>query len=336
MPVFNTEEKFLREAIDSILCQTYTNFEFIIIDDASNKETQSILEYYENIDKRIMLIKNGTNLGITKNLNKGFKVAKGKYIARMDADDISVNGRLEKQLKYMEGHPDVVVLGGCAKLIGDVDNYPNLFGYIGMNFDQDRELRKIRLSINNDGVIHPTAFIRKELMDKNNLYYDEKILKAQDYELWTRCIEYGKIVVLPEVLLKYRVHEGQISIQASDKQKRFKDIVRIRMLKKLGEFSQNEKKILLTFCDLNYQYSYIEYSKLLNKMIKINSKIKVYNPKKYRKEMIYRLIILLKQKNFIEIFKEKQIFYPSMWIYFMKLEICKINRYLFVKELMKK
>ena len=109
MPVYNTKEKFLREAVESILNQTFTDFEFIIINDGSDSITEDIILSYK--DLRIKYLKNEQNLGIVQSLNKAVKTAKGKYIARMDADDISMPHRLEKQYEFMENHPQCGVCG---------------------------------------------------------------------------------------------------------------------------------------------------------------------------------------------------------------------------------
>ena len=117
MPVYNVEISMLEEAVNSILSQTFQDFEFIIIDDASNDDTYNYLNGIK--DERIILIRNSEHLGITKSLNIGLKEAKGKYIARMDGDDISLPQRFEKQYEYMESHPDVIVCGTGVEIFGE-------------------------------------------------------------------------------------------------------------------------------------------------------------------------------------------------------------------------
>ena len=116
MAVYNGE-KYLRSAIDSILSQTYIDFEFIIIDDCSTDNTANILESYT--DSRIQIIRNEKNLRLPASLNKGLKIAKGKYIARMDADDIAMPDRFEKQVKYLEAHQEVAVIGGSFQVFNE-------------------------------------------------------------------------------------------------------------------------------------------------------------------------------------------------------------------------
>ena len=122
MSVYNTNKSFLAEAIESILNQTYPNFEFIIIDDNSTDGSLSIIEQYMSKDDRIVLIKNKTNIGLTKSLNKGLKLAKGQYIARMDADDVSLPDRFKQQIEYMENNSHVTVIGGIAYSGAEVTN----------------------------------------------------------------------------------------------------------------------------------------------------------------------------------------------------------------------
>ena len=116
MSVYNAS-KFLNEAIESILNQTYKNFEFIIIDDGSTDNSTQIIEKYKKIDERIVFIENEKNVGLTKNLNKAIKLSTSDYIARMDADDISDVKRLEKQIKFLQENKDISIVGSCAKYI---------------------------------------------------------------------------------------------------------------------------------------------------------------------------------------------------------------------------
>lgn len=201
MSVYNTKERYLKEAIESILFQTYKKFEFIIIDDGCNQDTVRILESY--VDDRIRLIHNVSNLGLTKSLNIALKAANGKYIARMDADDVSYKQRLQKQYEYMEQHQDVDVLGSWYRIGNSIRKCEGTIS---------SEWRWVRMLFGNHGIVHSTAFIRRNFLDKNCLEYDETMKKAQDYKLWVDCLKHGaKIRVYPEALICYRIHDGQIS-----------------------------------------------------------------------------------------------------------------------------
>lgn len=187
---------YLYKAIDSILAQTFTNFEFIIIDDCSDDGSSEVLEKYALRDGRIKLLKNRTRMGLGANLRGGVKAAHGEWIARMDADDISINTRLERQYDYVKLHPETDIVGSFAT---DIDE----------NGKQISE-RKVPTTHNNIvkyiwacPIIHPTAFIRKFSLMQVGSYGTEK--RRQDYALWFRCAAAGlNFANIPEPLLKYR------------------------------------------------------------------------------------------------------------------------------------
>ncbi len=178
MSVYNGK-KYLRESIESILNQTYENFEFLIIDDGSTDESIEILQYYLKIDKRIKLIVNKSNQGLSSNLATGVDLAATTWIARMDADDISIKNRLELQMNYIISHPDLDILGGYAI---DIDENGN-----------ELEPRKVPTShekisslIWTCPFIHPTVMFRREAIIKAGSY-NKKLIRRQDYDLWFRC-----------------------------------------------------------------------------------------------------------------------------------------------------
>lgn len=240
MSVYNTRREYLCDAIDSILNQTYKNFEFIIIDDGSNEETKAILEEYH--DDRIKVVTNEKNIGLTKSLNIGLSMAQGKYIARMDADDISVVNRLELQYNYMEEHSDIAVLGGWTSAEGKVFRHDGKL---------PSECRKVRMLFQNNGISHPTAFIRKAFLEEHNICYDESILKSQDYMLWVDILlANGKLEVLSKVLLDYRIHDEQISKTQHDEQNYYvKQIRKKQLILLIDECSQREEEQFLNFSE---------------------------------------------------------------------------------------
>ena len=202
MSVYNGA-KFLAEAIDSILAQTFTNFEFIIIDDASSDNSLHIINSYE--DARIVLIQNNKNIGLTKSLNIGIAKAKGKYIARMDADDISMPKRLEKQFDFMEEHPEFAFCGTRAKTINDVGDQVNFFKE---PLDSNKILGTLLLK---NCFFHSSLIIRTEKLLKVS-GYNENYKYAQDYKLYLELFKnkcYG--TNLKEQLLVYRVLNSNIS-----------------------------------------------------------------------------------------------------------------------------
>lgn len=282
MSVYNTKEDYLREAIESILNQTLREFEFIIINDASNEQTINILDQYN--DDRILRIDNEVNLGLTASLNKGLSIARGEYIARMDADDISYPNRLELQYQYMQKHPNVAILGGWTKSNGKISKYQ---GHASSKW------RKVRMLIENVGIAHPTAFMRTDFLKKYNLAYDISIKKSQDYDLWTRCLEYGNIAVCPHVILEYRVHDEQISIVNTDEQAIAKKQIRTRILENIGvDFSDEELEQFLNLENITLEPVRLSY--LLEKIIKANTNKGYYDSGilKYELTFVWLKIIL--------------------------------------------
>lgn len=198
MPVYNCE-LYIKEAIESILNQTFSDFEFIIIDDASSDSTVSIIKSYN--DTRIKLIEKPQNSGYTNSLNFGLSIAKGEYIARMDGDDISLPERFAKQVAFLDQNARVILVGTFFKTIGEdkIITVPE--------YHED-----IKLAMLKDCCIgHPTVMMRKGYLDKFSFNYNQKKEPAEDYDLWTRLLTVGELHNLQEVLLHYRVHNSQVS-----------------------------------------------------------------------------------------------------------------------------
>ncbi len=217
MSVYNGQ-KYLRESIDSILEQTYKNFEFIIINDGSEDNSLDILLEYEARDPRITIV-NQNNIGLTRSLNRGIKLAASEYIARQDADDISLPTRLEKQLNFMENHPEVAVVG-C---LGDFFNVDGVLRAV-RDPKHSREGMKRHLASKNL-FMHGSAMMRKSCLAKVG-FYREFFRHSQDYDLWLRLSQYFDIDVLPENLYQYRVTLEAISVARWPIQKQYADIAR--------------------------------------------------------------------------------------------------------------
>jgi glycosyltransferase involved in cell wall biosynthesis len=196
MPVYNCSN-YIYDSIFSILNQTFSNFELIIIDDCSTDNTVDIIKNIN--DQRIKLIEKQQNTGCTKSLNFALKFATGKYIARMDGDDISFSDRLEKQYQFMEANSDVILCGGGYEVINSDKKFIPYLSHEELLFDM----------INHCPFAHPTIMIRNEILKKNQINYDPNFEPAEDYEMWTRLSEYGKIANIPDKLIKYRIHEQQ-------------------------------------------------------------------------------------------------------------------------------
>ena len=210
MPTYNTDIQHLREAVESVLNQSFKDFELIVIDDGSTNETWDYLISLS--DARIRLIRNKTNIGVTKSLNNGLQAARGQYIARMDADDICVPKRFEKQLSYMELHPETVMCGCAVQNIGNANN-------IHRTTIKDMDIYRIKTLFYYPGPLHPTMFIRHCVLDAHKIKYNDSLICAQDYALCADLGKLGNIEILPDVLLKRRIHPARISQKHYETQK---------------------------------------------------------------------------------------------------------------------
>jgi glycosyltransferase involved in cell wall biosynthesis len=202
MPVYNAE-RFLADAVGSILGQTYRDFELIIVDDGSIDGTPDIIWDFAKKDSRLRLVRNKSNLGIVKTLNKGLLLCQGEYVVRMDADDISTPDRLSKQIHFMENHPDVAVLGASVSYI---DAESRVLGVVRRS-----TIGKSLLSAN--PLLHPTVVIQKRALDRIGAHYEEKYLYAEDYFLWLRLAKEGNLGVIPDVVLNYRISREAIRVK---------------------------------------------------------------------------------------------------------------------------
>lgn len=208
LPVYNCE-KYLLQAINSILAQSFEDFELIIVDDGSTDDSGSIANDCATRDSRIQVI-NQPNQGIVSALNVAITASRGKYIARMDADDVSLPHRFERQFSVMEAHPDIVILG-CASDTIDGN------GLISNKRETSEDLI-IRQSVLDSfppsilQVLHPTTFIRTEILKSIGGYLDDYEF-AEDYDLYLRIGAHGQIAEICEVLFQYRIHGNNISIR---------------------------------------------------------------------------------------------------------------------------
>jgi|TARA_B100001964_G_C14230276_1_gene599677 glycosyltransferase involved in cell wall biosynthesis len=218
LPVYNGE-KYLAEAIESILAQTFRHFELIIVDDGSTDRSLEIIEGHS--DKRIHVIRNSENLGITKSLNIGLKKGKGEYVARHDADDVSLPNRLEEQLKYLEANLEVGVVGT------NVYNIREDGTVVGSSsLDLEPTFEKL---LKGNRIVHGSVMMRKHVLEEHN-YYNEDFGCSQDYELWLRISKGYLIKNIKNPLYKLRSHKGRLSTERF-KLQAFESILAKRMAK---------------------------------------------------------------------------------------------------------
>lgn len=270
MPVYNCEA-YIRESVESILSQTFTNFEFLIIDDYSQDGTY---EYLQTLtDPRIKLIRKPANSGYAKSLNMGLDMARGEYIARMDGDDIALPERFAKQVTFMDQHLGVVVAGTCYKVLGT-----DAVVQMPLSFEAAKMVALMQVP-----VAHPTVFMRRSVLVKNQLRYDEKLEPTEDYDLWTRVMENGRIENLPDVLLLYRRHSEQESITKLNRLIEAAVSIRERQLSKLLNFADKPYDVLFAIAVLTKQAIPVSAGslkllrQLLTDMYESNSSTKVYD-----------------------------------------------------------
>lgn len=205
MSTYKEEEIFLRQAIESILNQTYEDFEYIIIlDNPDNNLHIRIIKEYASIDERIKFYVNEKNMGLTASLNKGLGLAKGKYICRMDADDISIDKRIENQKKYLEEN-DYDLIGGISQMIDE--NGKSIYSIKKVPTDMEKIKKALRY---NQIISHPTWFGKKEVFDKLNGYRNMPLCEDYDFTLRAVLNDY-KISNIDETVLKYRMTSSSIS-----------------------------------------------------------------------------------------------------------------------------
>ena len=276
MSVFNPEEDYLKEAIESILNQSFTSFEFIIVDDGCCANIHNILLAYQEQDERVIIIDNERNVGLTKSLNRAIVRTRGKYIARMDADDISYKTRLQVQYQYMEKHPDVGAVGYFTSDGHRVQKW---------TWFASSEWRQVNMLFINCGIAHPSAFMRKDIFDKYGIMYNEQYKMAQDYDLWINLLKVSKIEVYPKVLLLYRKHTKQISSDSKREQDIYRDRIKINSLLELcanvteAEIQQflNVENIVLDDGDMRV---------FLNKLLEANLTKRIYNQRILEYELL--------------------------------------------------
>lgn len=255
MATFNEPANYIKDSIESILNQTYKNIELIIVDDSTKEDTITSINSFVD-DNRVKIIREKNKMGFTRALNNGLKAAKGEYIARMDADDISSTDRLEKQLEYLNSHKDVYVLGGNMMIINESGEVVS---------ERKYPKKGLSLQINSifrSPVAHPTVMFRR-LIVENQFFYDESFKKAEDTEYWFRLRNNGyKIENIQHNLLNFRI--------AGDLAKK----------RNVEHFSYNYKARIKNF---SWKYFYVDIPSI------IATKLYLFMPKKivslyYKKE----------------------------------------------------
>jgi len=199
MPAYNAS-LYIKESIESMLNQSFSDFELLIINDGSKDNTSEVVKSI--VDERIRLVENEQNLGLANTLNKGMKLAKGEYLARMDADDLSTPNRLQTQVDYLDSHPDVILCSMAMHQFGAIEK--------DLVLPQDFERIKIDLLFAS-AIGHASSMWRNQEFIEKKLFFKQDEFPAEDFGLWTRAVREGKLVNLPEIMYMYRIYPEQVT-----------------------------------------------------------------------------------------------------------------------------
>jgi glycosyltransferase involved in cell wall biosynthesis len=330
MPIYNRRE-FLEEAIQSILNQSYVDFEFIIINDGSTDNSKSVVSQFE--DNRIVYVENQKNIGVSASANKGIRLAKGEYIARMDSDDISLPDRLEAQLKFLEKNKEIALCGSWIRTFGEGKTCI-------MRVPKDHDIIKCYMLFSNV-IWQPTIMVRKNILLDNNFYYNPEYVNGEDYDLWARILKRYKVANLEKVLLCYRIHSNQTVKIFNKAQIENSGKIRLNQLKDIEIFSESENNLHNKICELDFKPSVYFLNKSifwLKKMKESNDSKKIYNNKIFSDVLIEKWFsVFLKSLTLPKVELIKYFFYSINM--FLKLSFRRkftiVKDFLIVKVLKK-
>lgn len=281
---YNTKSDFLLEAVESILQQTYHNIELIVVDDGSDIPVKSILQAIS--DKRLIVLENKNNKGVTFSRNRALSHASGEFMAVMDADDVSDLTRFDKEVTYLKNHPECdLVSSQMAFLTEDDRKNPNL----SIPNTTDKLLARLFWD-NSKPFPHGPAMIRMQFLKKNNIKYNERYKKALDYRLWVDCARFkGNFHIIDEYLYFYRVHSGQISQKSRNEQIFYADMICLDQLEYLGIIpTETEKKIHLYLRDSECRSHPEETLQWANRLIEANREKQYCLQSTFEREVNYR------------------------------------------------
>ncbi len=285
------EEKHIAEAIRSVLKQTFKDYEIIVVDDASSDKTKEIIKSFKK--PNIKIIENIENKGVSYSRNQYIKNAKSKYIAVLDADDTWYPEKLELQVRFMDNNPYCVVCGCSANRISS-NNDAELWQY-----PKDDLFIKLRFLWGN-GAIHSSVILRSEIITKYKIYYDEQLSQAEDYDLYIRLIEYGKIFNLDKVLVNYNIHDKQLTSCKKNEQLSLGSYVAIKYLRNKGfhlstEFENVYRKVFEYNLNLTTQ-EIDQFGECINYLIKENINLRLFNNNELAK-ILYSKLYMITYEN---------------------------------------
>ena len=271
IPVYNAAA-YVGEAIGSILNQTYRNLEVLVFNDGSKDNSAEIIRAMQAQDPRLKLFDSAENFGYVVHLNKGLELAQGKYIARMDADDSALPERLAQQIAFLEANPAAGLCGTWFDIIGR----PDIIERMPVT---DAEIRLGLLA--NTAFAHPTVVMRAAVLREHGVKYDTHFMPAEDYYMWYKLSKFTQLGNIPQVLLHYRHHEGQISNYKSNRQRDRADEIRALQLSDYGfELTVDE---LASYCKFMDNYlrpleaaDYGQMKRVMDKLVEQNRRLKAF------------------------------------------------------------
>jgi len=309
LPVYNAEV-YIAEAINSIISQSYTYWELLLIDDGSTDKSLEIMQSYT--DTRITIISR-ENRGLIESLNEGIKKAKGKYVARMDADDISLPKRFQRQVEFMEMYPEIGICGTAVVMFGE--KLKEQVWRLPLN-----DIRIKTELLFSSSLAHPTVMMKRELIEKYQLFYNPTFQHAEDFELWTRFAEHTTMMNLSEPLLKYRVLENSVSRLADKKLKQRYSIMKKipdRYMEKLKiERDENQKWLHFNLStNIRMKESKIDFKSLnsyFSLLLNTNESIDIFDSKTLKKVLGKKWLINFYYSRDIRALFSKYMFY-GIW-----------------------
>lgn len=281
MPVYNGA-KFLRETIENVLLQSYRDFIFLIVNDGSTDDTEKIILSYK--DSRIKYLKNERNLGLVKTLNKGIDLIETEFLARMDADDLWVETKLEKQLALLDSRPDVGICGTSIRKFGAFQG--------DFIFPMDNTGLKVGFLFY-CCMSHPSVVFRMSFLKNSGLWYNEDYFPAEDYKMWVEALKLTQIYNIPEFLLFYRQHDNQITQDTNSVQAQLTNKVRLELLAELsGQFTEEEKSFHInSFIKARIRSSneYILYKSWIKKLLILNKQTRAFEANELKRVLTKHL-----------------------------------------------
>ena len=303
MTAFATKQEYFQESVESILIQSYKNFEFLLVDDGLTEKNR---EYLKSInDQRLKVLVNESNIGQSRSVNRALAKAQGKYVVRMDADDVATSTRLEEQVSFMEEHSELIAAGAQVQ-------------YLGGNKIRPRKLTEDEIRtwlLFRNVLIHPTMILRRDLLNKNNIKYDPDLLYAQDYMLWIDLCESGNVALQEKVVLFYRIHENQITNKKQQTQARFANYARLKYLKRYrSTFTYDESELIGEIANMSLAVHWSRYNDVVGLLLDAETA----GCQNFNYQVIKKVLYLNIIKSVLHILWKSHCFSYLGWSYFWK------------------